>query len=67
MVLFTDGGVLHDSSVSKERLGKEPALGPAGLRPQCPRGRVLQQSSLLLATEQQAGLCCSVNGRAGGA
>lgn len=35
MVLFTGGGVLHHSSASKERLGKEPAPGPAGLRPQC--------------------------------
>lgn len=62
MVLFTDGGVLHHSSVSKERLGKEPALGPAGLGPQCPLGRVLQQSSLLLTTAWQAGLCCLVKG-----
>lgn len=61
----TDGGVLHHGSISKERLGKEPALGPAGLRPQCPLGRVLQQSSLLLAAAQQAELCCSVNGRTG--
>lgn len=62
MTLLTDGSVLHHSSVPKERLGKEPALGPAGFRPQCPLGRVLQQSTLLLATAQQAGLCCSING-----
>lgn len=35
VILFTGGGVLHHSSASKERLGKEPALGPAGLRPPC--------------------------------
>lgn len=32
---FTGDGVLKHSSASKERLGKEPALGPAGPRPQC--------------------------------
>ena len=64
MVLFTGGGVLHHSSASKERLGKEPALGPAGLRLQCALGRLLQQSALLLATAQQAGtvlLHCYMN------
>lgn len=46
MVLFTDGGALHHSSVPKKRLGKEPALDPAGFRPWYPLGRVLQQSTL---------------------
>jgi len=55
VVLVTGGVVLHHSSASEEGIGKEPAPGPAGLRPQCaPRGP-LQQCKLLLATAQQAG------------
>lgn len=61
MVLFTNGGVLHHSSVPKERLGKEAALGPARFKSQCLLGRVLQQDTLLLATARQAGLCCFIN------